>query len=1005
MRNCLTIGRKWILVPALTLVCWAVGAQSSVTMSSRMTPEAQSSVTGVITDDAGQPVAGATVSVQGTSRLAITGGDGVSSIGTSNGETLEFALLGYVSQSVPVGTQSVINVTLRTDAQMLEDVVVVGYGTMQKRQVTSSIQSVSGDDLPIGVCGASIAQQLQGKVAGLVMRGTDSPNADMDNDNARNPFQLRGMASINASRGPLVVIDGMPGGDMRSLIPEEIQSIDVLKDASAGAIYGTRATGGVILVTTKQAKTGRVSMTYTGEVSLKKAFGAPDLLRRDDYIEHVVGAGGKTDHGSDTDWWDEALTDNPTSHRHVLTLQGGVDDARILGMLSYGKNVGVLRGDSRKDFSGRLNASFKVLQGWVEIGTNMSYRQADRNRSTPSIETLMRANPTEAVYDPDSATGWNIWTYGGSSNAADTNTIGDAALKTRDRLDKWFRPDVSLKVNIKPVRGLSYRQTASYENFEREDHDFDPSTVLDSYNNGRKGRARLQFEKTELMNADGYFSYVNDFGKHSINATAGYSYYQRDREDFWAENFDFSNDKVKFWNLDEGSYLRDGRANMDSGKDITQRLMAYFARASYSYDDKYMATASIRHEGSSKFGANNRWGTFWAISAGWRISREGFMENVTWVDDLKIRAAYGVTGNEGFSADYAARMYGSDTRWMMPDGSWAYAYGVSRNINPDLGWEEKREWNIGLDFSVLDNRIYGSFDWYRRKIHGLIYEVDVPQPPNTEPRMHKNIGVMQNVGWELILGADIIRGKNWSWNTSLNLSHNTTKVNTLWGNQSEHTGWAPHQWIGHLYRLEEGTTVGSYHIFKHAGVNEEGGYLEVYNKEGEVINIKDAGDEDRIYQKNFMPKLILGWSHSVAWKNLSLDFTLTSWIDYDVCNVVEMFYGLNELSQGNNRTYDAINKNGKIKSQGAASDYFIYDGTFLKLQNLTLGYTIPLAKHTNDLVQSVKVYFTGTNLFRITNYPGLNPEVDITGWEGGSERPGSIYPQTRTFTFGAQLTF
>lgn len=982
MRNFYKISRKTILLLTVALLgAWTVSAQNVVR--------------GVVTDEAGAPIAGVAVNVQGTSRLAITNGDGAYSINATSNETLDFSLLGYNTQMIAIGNQSRIDVTMNADAQMLDDVVVVGYGTMQKKQVTSSIQSVSGGDLPVGVGGSSIATAMQGKVAGLVMSGNDSPNSG-------NTFQLRGMASLNSSRAPLIVIDGMPGGDIRSLIPEEIQSIDVLKDASAGAIYGTRATGGVILVTTKQAKTGRVSVGYTGQLMFKKAFGKPNLLNAEDYLETT--AGSKTDYGHDTDWWDEALTDNPISHRHVLTVQGGVEDARILAMMSYDKNVGVLRGDSRKDFSGRLNAEFKALQGWLEVGTHMSYRQAQRNQSTPSIETIMRVNPTETPYDPTSVTGWNIWTYGGSSNSADTNTIGDAALKTRQGLDKWFRPDISIKVNIKPVRGLSFRQTGAYENRQWENHQYDPSTVLGSIHEGRKGWAKMEFSKTEYLNADGYFSYVNEFGNHSINATLGYSYFQQDGENFNAENSDFSNDKVMFWNLGEGSWLKEGRAGMGSGKNITERLMAYFARLNYSYDDKYMATASIRHEGSSKFGANNRWGTFYAISGGWRISREAFMEDVSWIDDLKIRAAYGVTGNEGFSADYAARMYGADQRWMMPNGSWAYAYGVSKNINPDLGWEEKREFNAGVDFSVLNDRIYGSFDWYLRKIHGLIYNVNVPQPPNTEPQMYKNIGTMKNQGWELVLGADVVRGKDFNYSTNINVSHNKTKVGSLWGNRTRIDGWSPHQWIGHLYRLEEDVTVGSYHIFKHAGISEEGS-LQVFDVEGNVVDIEDAADEDRIYQKNFMPKAIVGWSHNLSYKNWNLDFTLTSWIDYDVFNMVEVWYGLNEIAQSNNRTYDAIDKNGKITSTGAASDYFVYDGTFLKLQNLTLGYTFPLAKKTNDLVQSVQVYFTGTNLFRITNYPGLNPEVDITGWEGGTERHNNIYPQTRTFTLGAQLTF
>ncbi len=965
---------------------------------------AQQRVTGTVVDDTGAPLPGANVTVVGTGTGTLTDISGAFSINVPGADaSLEVSFVGYLTQTVPVGNRTTIQITLQTDATAIEDVVVIGYGTMQKRQVTSSIQSIGGDELALGVGGATIATALQGKVAGLTMSQSDSPNS---NEN----FQLRGMASINTSRSPLIVIDGMPGGDIRSIAPEEIQSIDVLKDASAGAIYGTRATGGVILITTKAAKAGSASINYTGEVMLRTAFGAPDLLKREDFLKTATG---KPDEGADTDWWDAALVKNPISHRHVVTMQGGVEDARILAMIGYDKSVGVLRGDERKDLSGRLNADFKLLDGWVEIGTHLSYRQAQRNQNRPDLRILLRANPTQPVYDPDSPTGWNIYKSGADSNNDDSNAIGDAALKIREGVDKWFRPDISIKVNIKPIRGLSYRQTAAYENRQWEGHEYDPSTVLGELNQGRKGRAHLAFSKTELLNADGYFSYINDFNGHSLNATLGYSYYERNGENFNMTNYDFSNDGVGFWDIGEGSWLNSSTRNpgMSSGKNITERLMAYFARANWSYNDKYMASASIRREGSSKFGANNRWGNFWALSAGWRISNENFMENVSWVNDLKLRVAYGVTGNEGFSASYAARMYGrASERWMMPDGTWAFGYGVTQNINPDLGWEEKREWNVGLDFSLLNDRLYGSFDFYRRGIHGLIYNVDVPQPPNTQDKMYKNIGTMRNLGWELVIGGDIIRGRNWNWSSNMNLSGNTTKIGSLWGNRSTITGWAPHQWFGHLYRLQEGATVGDFHLYRHAGIS-EGGKMQVYKADGSVIDGSAAGDDDRVYQGNYIPKLMIGWTHSVSYKNLSLDFTLTSWLDYDVMNVFEMFYGMNNSALGNNRTYDAIGKNAAITDNAVASDYFLHDASFIKLQNLTLGYTLPLAKHTNNLVKSVKIYFTGNNLFRITNYPGLNPEVDITGWEGGSERPDDgnnrrgIYPQTRSFTFGAQLSF
>ncbi|MDR1882264.1 MAG: SusC/RagA family TonB-linked outer membrane protein [Prevotella sp.] len=948
-------------------------------------------VTGSVNDETGSPLPGVNIVVKGTSTGVISNVDGEYSIGVAGRESvLVFSFLGSVTQEITVGSQTVINVTMREDVQALDEVVVIGYGTLQKKQVTSSITSLSARDLPQGVGGSSIATALQGKVGGLVMSGTASPNSG-------NTFQLRGMASINTSRAPLIVIDGMPGGDVRTLVQEDIQSIDVLKDASAGAIYGTRATGGVILITTKQAKSGTLKMSYTGEVLFKQSFGKPNLLNAADYIDTYAGA--KNDEGHNTDWWDEAMNDNPTSHRHIVTLQGGSESARLYATVMYDDNRGIIQGDNRKDYSGRINGDFKVLDGWLDISTHVSYRQAQRSQNKPSVEGIMRANPTQAVYDPTSQTGYNIWTTGDNT---EMNEIGEAALRTDEGLDKWFRPDVSLQLNILPVKGLSYRHTVAYENRQWERHFYRSMFSREEQRAGRKGWAELEFSKTELLNTDGYLSYINAFGDHYVNAVAGYSYFEQNGESFAAKNGHFTNDLVKFWNLGEGSRLKEGLAEMSSGKSITQRLLAYFARANYSYLDKYMATVSVRREGSSKFAEKNRWGTFWSASAGWRLSRESFLEDVSWINDLKLRIAYGVTGNEGFSADYAAKMYGSDTRWLLPDGTWAYSYGVTKNVNDMLGWEEKHEWNLGVDFSLFDNRLYGKFDLYNRAIKGLIYNVQVPQPPNTESEMYKNIGTMENRGWEIELGGDIVRSSNWNYSSSINLSHNKTVVGSLWGDQTYINGDYINNWVEYVHRLEENVEVGTFFTYRYAGISDDG-KIQIYDKDNNIISTDDGKVDDRVYQKNFTPTIIAGWSHNLSYKNWSLGLTLTGWIDFDLFNAVELEYGLRNVVQGN-MLYDAIDKNAKITGRPSPCDYFIYDATFLKIQNLSLAYTLPMKKYTR-LMDSIRIYLTGNNLYTFTKYPGLNPEENITGWDTGIEKKGNIYPQTRTFALGIQLNF
>jgi len=684
----------------------------------------------------------------------------------------------------------------------------------------------------------------------------------------------------------------------------------------------------------------------------------------------------------------------------VFSVTGGTEAARIFASLTYDNNKGVWRGSGREDYSGRINTNFTTLDGWLYITARVNYRQALRGQNLPSIEGVMRANPTQTPYDSQSITGWNIWTYGDDT---EMNNIGEAALNHDQGLDKWFRPDISLRLNILPIPGLTYQHTIAYENRQWERHRFRSMNTRSEIRSGRLGWARLDFSKTELLNTDGFLSYDKVFDAHRVNAVAGYSYFERNGEEFHAENSNFTNDRVQMWNIGEGTRLSEGQAGMGSGKNITQRLLAQFARVNYSYNDTYMATASIRREGSSKFAEQNRWGIFWALSAGWRMSNESFLENVSWLNDLTLRFGYGVTGNEGFPADYAARMYGSDTRWLLPTGRWAMSYGLRRNVNPTLGWEEKKEWNVGVDFSVFSNRLYGKFDLYRRAIDGLIFNVDVPQPPNTESQMYRNIGTMDNFGWEIELGARVVRNANWNYNTSLNMFHNKTTVGSLWGDASRITGREINNWVQWSHQLEEGITIGSYHLLRYAGVDESG-FFQVYNRDGDVILADQANRLDRVYTKaNFIPQVIVGWSHDVSYKNWSLSATFTSWINHTIYNGIEIQYGLRSAAQGN-MTYDAIKKNNHIVGRPAPVDYFLYDGTFLKVQNLTLAYTIPLKNYTN-LIERVRLYFTGDNLLTLTSYPGLNPQVNVTGWEQGVERASDIYPQTRTFAFGIQMNF
>lgn len=950
-------------------------------------------VTITVTDESG-PLIGANVTVKGTTNGNVTDANGYVILqNVPDDAVLSVSYIGYVSKEIPLGNQSSLRVRLAEDTKTLDEVVVIGYGTMEKKQVTSAVTSLSADDLMVGVSGSDISSALQGKIGGLIMTNLGSANSSTT-------FQLRGMTSINAGRAPLVVIDGFPGGDIRSLTQDDIKSIDVLKDASAGAIYGTRAASGVILITTKSGSNtdGKVKLTYSSEFTKKQIYNAPEMLSGREYAEHEIG----TDYGSDVDWWDELINHNNFSQKHHLALEMGTEKAQVYTSFFYEKNQGIAHQDERQDYGGRVNANFKLFDDWLEVRPNVDYRQAMRNNHYPNFQQALRNNPTRSPYDPESETGYNVWL----NEQLDYNVVADAMLSTYEGLDKWFKPEVTFKLNIKPVPGLSYQQVLGYENRQWEHHFYNSRNHRDELEESRKGYAHLAFSKTENLTSEGYATYIKEFkGGHNLNAVAGYSYFENNGESFNMSNYNFAVDGVKFWDIGAGSYLSDGKASMSSGKNITERLFSLFARANYSYQDKYLLQASIRHEGSSKFAADNRWANFWSVSAGWRISNEKFMEDIKWIDDLKVRFGYGVTGNNDFSASYMANMLGSDAYWMLPDGEWAYSYGKTQNVNQSLGWEEKKEWNLGLDFSLFDNRLYGKFDYYRRKVDNLIYSVKVPQPPYTQGSQWQNIGSMESKGWEFEVGGDIIRTKDFVWTSSLNLSHNTGKILTLWGNNTYYNGngfVAPGS-PGDAARMEEGSTIGSFYLWKFAGFDDDGGFL-LYNKDGEVIPAAQKTENDKQYMGNYTPKLVVGWSHTLAYKNFDLGINLRSWIDFDVYNTINMYFGIQ--GQGNTNVLKAAyGKFSHIKGEKQICDYYLEDGTFLKIDAITLGYTLPMKKYTK-FIDRIRLYGTVGNVCTITGYSGMNPEVNITGWEGGTEKFWSdFYPVVRTYTLGLQLNF
>ncbi len=952
-------------------------------------------ITGSVKDTNGEPLVGATVAVPGSTTGAVTDVDGKFTLTADPTRELTVSYVGYTSQKIKPGKNLVLNIVLSTDQQTLNDVVVVGYGTLEKKRVTSSITSIKGSDLVNGLGGSTIATALQGKVSGLTISGSSSPNAS-------NGYQLRGVASINAGQSPLVVIDGVPGGDLRMINQEDVQSIDVLKDASAGAIYGTRAAAGVILVTTKQAQEGKVRATWTSELSTETVRKSLDLLSSKEYMEYGIGQ----DYGYDTDWYRQLVDDRQLSQRHVLSLSGGSKNLQIYSSLMYSDQKGIVIGDGRTDYSGRMNAKYKMMDGKVEMTFKAQYRQANRDRRNSSslFETAISLNPTIPVMDPTNSKKYNSSIgIGGSTH----NPVADIEQTDYKGLDKWLQADATLKINI--WDGLAVQGTMGIDHRDYQLTQYYHQNHQNMTESNKRGQGTHTFDKTDNKSFEAYASYLHDFDLHRVDAVAGWSFYETGGEEFSMTNGNFTVDGIGPWDMSAGTDLSDGKASMSSNKDPRERLMSFFARVNYDYADRYMATASFRREGSSKFGPNNRWGNFWALSAGWRISKEDFMKTLPWVNDLKLRVGYGVTGNNDFGSGYTVRTYKSNDMWPT-NGVWQPGYGSAKNINTDLKWEEKKEWDFGLDFSVLNNRISGKFDYYIRRVDDMLFEVPAAQPPMVYTTIMDNVGSLTNKGWEFELTGHIVKTKDFNYSSTVRMSHSSSKIDNLGDTSSYLYGGSFPSSMGYATKLVNGSKIGQFWLFKYAGLDENGKWL-IYDKDNNIVPAKDGTTQNTIdankhYVGNAIPKLIVSWDHTFTYKQFDLGIYLRSWLDFDVFSQPNLYYGLKN-STDDNVLKIAYTNNKEIDDTRILTDYFLSDGTFLKIDAVTLGYTLNLSKWTK-YIQKARVYFTARDLAMFTKYVGYNPEVSINGLEPGFEylrSTSSLYPQTIHWTVGVQLNF
>lgn len=976
---------------------------------------AQTKVSGTVVDETGLPLPGAGVVEAGTTNGTITDLDGLFTLSVSAGASIEVSFVGYTTVTVPVPADGKpLTVTLSEDQNILNEVVVVGYGTMQRKDVTSSITTIKSDNLNKGVF-TDAGSMLQGKVAGLTVTTNGDPNGGAS-------MTLRGASSLRGgAMSPYYVVDGIPGIDISMVAPEDIESIDVLRDATATAIYGSKAANGVIMVTTKKGKKGqeRVNVSYSGYVAFdnilnKLQMASADELRKRAAADNIT----ITDDNVDTNWADQVLR-TAVSHNHNLSINGGSKSTTYMASVNYMDRQGVVLGSHMDRINARGLVTTKVLKDHLELSAGVNAMFANHvgvpmgTEGASVLDAMYSYSPTRKVKNDD-----GTWTKGvGSKNYNPLSLIyEDPSGDFRKRMQFLGKATVYI------IDGLTWTTNASFSNYQTTQSLYDTRNSQIDFPAAlakKNGQANRNTNWGSEKNLETYGNYDAQFGKNKLGLMAGYSWEQREYGDgFGVTVHDFYNDLLKWNNLSYASTI-DSIDSVSGGVKETVRNISFYGRLTYSYDSRYLLQATIRRDGSSVFGANHQWGTFPSVSLAWNIAEEGFMKSQNVVDQLKLRAGYGVSGNAmGFGAYTAIPTFGPSGNFEYNGKTWR-TLAATKNANPDLKWESTGMFNVGVDYGFLHGRINGSIEFYNKVTTDLIW--NYPVSTNIYPfgSIDANVGQITNRGVEFTINASVIEKKDFNWNTTLTLAHNRNRVDRVSSedgkfNVGRFTQGDPMiagvSSNGYTQRIIEGMPIGTFYTHKFAGYDNDGHALyykfdDNGNQTSETVRTADLDDErDRTVTGCAQPKLNLGWNNTFSWKNWSATMFFTGVFGNQIYDGIRAYYNSPSLLAGEKNVLKEFCYDHPVGNTdtNVPSDRWIEKGDYLRLQTLTLGYTF---KKFNDWIQSLNLYVTCNNVFTITGYKGLDPEVNLGGIDPGIEYRWSTYPHTRTVMVGARINF
>lgn len=955
-------------------------------------------VNGMVTDaGSGEPLPGVTILIEGTTTGTTTTIEGTYTLNSESGQTLRYSYIGYITETVVIEEQNEINVSLKADIEDLGEVVVIGYGVQKKTDKTGAVTQITAEELNGGVVSDPI-QAMQGKASGvMITRKGGDPNAGFS-------VRVRGAAGFEAGTEPLYVVDGVPGVDATTIAPEDIETFNVLKDAASTAIYGSRGANGVIIITTKKGKAGKTSVNFSSKFSVESIAKKLDLLTADE-LRNFASENGleMVDNGANTDWQDQIYRTG-FSQNYNLNFSGGNEQSNYYASVTHAKWDGILKGTSKERTIGKANFQHKAIENRLTLAGTMgfTFEQNDYenysayNKDDVIYQALSR-NPTDPVYNEDGS----YFTASREFNYENPLSVIENIDNIRDA--KRFLGN--LKADFELLDGLVASANLGYIRDDHESSYFRPKGVYAAADNGYASKT---YNNTSEKIMELLLSYNNTFSDvHNLSSILGYSWQERIYNGFNAGGANPNSEYVKYNNL--GTLLDVTRNDIGSYKGMS-RLIGFFGRVQYNYDSKYFVSASLRRDGSTKFGENNRWGWFPTAAIGWTLTQEEFLNDIGWLNNLKLRASYGVSGNQNIG-EYNGQLYyiPSGTGVNPETGDNTIIYTAAKNANPNLKWEQTAETNIGIDFSVLKSKLSGSIELYLKNTTDLLGSYTVPVPPYPADRLWANSGELRNMGVEFNAQYFAVDRKNITWKTNLTFSHNQQEVLDL-GEFAPADGVRKEGYLSgrglignnnYVSGVIKGESIGSFYLPTYEGLTGDGKFLYRSTSGGYTDEISSA---QRSVVGNATPLAEIGWSNNITlFENWSIDFAFRSLVGNQMFNATRMFFDYPGLIPNLNGLPDAIDwyEQGRLSGPNV-SDLYVENATFLRLDYFAASYRFNLTEI--DWIQDLRLSVSGNNLFTLTNYSGIDPETSVSGLAYGIDQY-NVYPKARTLTFGLTATF